>query len=802
MFALLISLSLGSWSAEVAVGTPPANVVRAPSSRAWFATATGWDDAFLVGWQDFRFADSPVVMVARMTADGGVEDPIGLTASNFNSSRPALSARGGLAAVAWESRESSWLRVLRRDGQWASAPRRFGGRCPAVAMGTTGGVFVSEDGPLRAVRFNADGVPIDVTPINVSGVTVPWSTCAKVAIDDSGVSAMVMWRDENTQTVWSAVLPMVGPLSTPTSIGTGAGGGGVALVATGADQWFGVSAFFPAPPAVHLQGYELTSATAVQVPFLSDAAWLSLELDRCAAGLCFAATSDGSNISLTLGSFPLDGGAATIASTQSVNSADWALAATRDGQQVALARADSSSAHVSFGGPDFAAMTPLRALNDGQPAQFEPDVAVLGDTALVAWLEQDATSGDIVVRGRRFSADGAALDPAVLTLLVPGAGEKLNEVELMADESAGEWIIATSAWDNERSWLVRVKNIGTIGTAQRLAARGMHLGFALAGKDVLATAKQYQTMWWDPVMVTIAPDGTETTTRMQDNGPKEHFTDVAVTANGERLVVWQDVDPNGMLDGIVAGKRVAPDGTVLDAAALRFTPPGADHGLEPQVVGDGVSGYFLVSRGYRQLWAQHIANGVASTPKPLLTAPLVYDAPGQLHLASSGDKAVVSFADPSDGGVLARELSIGSGGFEVTPLEPLADVGFVGQPAIAVGSSVVWAAYARADTTANALRVFVRTWQRAGDGTSCTAGYMCKSNTCAGVCVARPDPVDAGTVNDAGVIVLPDGGAVLPDGGAPPTRGPWELGIGASCSSVEGPLWLALSALLVLRRRR
>lgn len=807
MLALLISLSLGSWGAEIPVDQPPATVLRAPNSSPWFATATSWDDSFLVAWQDMRFANVPVVMVARSSFDGGVEDPIGIVASNFNAARPALSARGLIAAIAWEHHDEGWLRLLRRDGQFISSPREFGGRCPAVAMGTTGGVFVSEDGRVRAVRFDTSGNPTDMTPIDLSTVSVPYGTCARVSIDDTGTTAMIMWRDENTQTVWSAVLPLMGPLSMPTTVGMGAGGGGVAVTSISAGRWFGVSAFTPAPPLVHLQGYDLSAAGSVQIPFLADNAWLSLEMDRCASGICFAATFDGPSITLQLGSFPLDGGAANVFRSQSVNGADFAFAATRSGQELALAATDFSSADLVMGNADFTTSTPMLELNNGQPSQFEPDVAVLDGVALVAWIEQEVGFGTTVVRAKRFDANGMPLDANAMTLVFPENGEALSEVEIMVGGDA--WLVATSSWGSERSWLTRVRRDGTVEPQRRLGLRGMHCGFELSGEDVLVSSKQFQTMWWDPVMVTVSPDGGEVSTRMQDNGPKEHFTDVAITKNGERLVVWQDVDPDGMLEGIVAAKRIAEDGTVIDSTTLRLTPTSGGGGLEPQVVGDGRDGYFLVSRSSRQLWAQHVKGGIASSPKAILDTALTYEAPGNLHLVRSGDKAVVSFSDPSDGGVFARELSLATNGsLELTWLEPISDVAFTAFPAMAVSEDVVWATYARADTTTNNLRVQLRRWQRGSLGTSCSAGWMCLSNTCAAGsgCIDAPDAgagTDAGTsVDDAGVIILPDGGAVLPDGGTPPQRGKWQLGIGASCSSGDASLLVVLSALLAWRGSR
>ncbi|MFT3713649.1 MAG: hypothetical protein QM817_38820 [Archangium sp.] len=797
MLTLLISLSLGGWGAQTPVN-PTTGVVDSLGDT-WSVSATGWNQNFLVAWQDYRFAGQPVVIAARVTIDGGTLDPLGVVVSNLPGARPQVATSGPLAAIVWESHEDSYLRLMRDDATFASPPILMGGRCPSVALSSSGGVVVSENGALKARRFDTGGNWVDAAPIEISP-SVPWATCARVSIDSSGSRAMILWRDTTTDELLTANLSMTGTPSAPVSLGTDISSGPPLLVATGDDAWFGAAEWNAMPTGTSIAGFMLsTSSPAVNLSMLPNDAWLQLEATKCDRGVCFAAVRDATTTTLDFGIVPLDGGAPLIATSQTVSNADLALGATLDGTHLALAASDYSGTEVVIGRTDFVQATPMLRLTRSRPAQSEPDVAVLGDVALVTWIDTDETTGDNVVLGKRYDSNGMPLDAVPQKLIVP-AGEQLSEVEVMTGN--GEWVVGASSWGYESSWLVHVSSAGVAGTQTKLNARGMHGGFVLAGTDVLLTLKQYQTMWWDPVLVTIDATGMETTTRLQDNAPKEHFTDVAITGSGERLAVWQDVDPLAGVDAIVAGKRMSSSGALLDADAIRFTPPGTAEALEPQIVGDGVTGYFLVFHSYRQAWAMHLEGTTSSAPIALLDAPLQYDAPAHLNLVQSGKHALVSFSNPSDGGVMVRELAFESGNLSATPREPLSSDGFQAWPALAVGRTAVFATWARADFSRNAMQVFVRTWQREADGASCTAGWQCLSGQCSGTCVAPPD---AGTVT-----MGPDGGTVQPmsDGGTSGSEQPGnterrQLSLGFSCATVDGlSMWMISVALFAWRRGR
>jgi len=301
------------------------------------------------------------------------------------------------------------------------------------------------------------------------------------------------------------------------------------------------------------------------------------------------------------------------------------------------------------------------------------------------------------------------------------------------DGPTGWVVVLLDNW-SERVTVTRVAPDGTAGAEEQLGNGAAAFGAALDGERLVLALKHYTgtPAEWDPHFVTVEADGTETAVVAQLTAHKEEAPDVAITGNGTRLAVWVDQDAAGVQ--IIAGARMSPTGEVLDAPALRLTPPGTSWPTAPVAAGDGIDGFFVVWQSGKKLFAQHLSGTQVSAPLDFTTFNPGWEPLTQHVLVELPTGALVVYARLETGDVVVQELSL-AGGFHASPPEVVSEPGFSVWPAVGRGPGAAWFVYSRSDFSAVTLAGTVRTYALAPLGDACTADWMCATNACeAGAC--------------------------------------------------------------------
>lgn len=805
--ALVVTLVLGGWGAEVPMG-PAGSPVPAWGGRFHPTTAAQGDD-FLVAWQDGRFGGLPGIMLSRRLADGGVQPPFGVLASELNAKNPRLAANDAVALVTWEQDARTWLRP-RQGNQWLASPTSLAdGRCPDVALGPNGGIVVFEDGPIRALRLSPSGQVLDMSPLDISDVTLPWGACARATVDANGDS-LVVWLEGGN--LLARRVPASGPVTAVgflVDVGTAPSAPMLEVTSLGPAHFHVVAGWPVAGNMTRLTAYDIGNTSLWSAPLLPDGDWCGVDSATCGDNLCVLGRNGTTSLTLTWASVPLDAGATIPGPVFPTSTNSWDLGANPDGSvllAVSLAQNQVNAQLVSTA-PAFPLLGPPAVLSVAPPGQLGPRAAAFTDDLLVAWIRPtSATTSEVFIR--RFDRFGMPMDAQPVR--IGGALPHYDLVEV--HPTATGWVVVLLDSWSEQVAVQSVSPTGQVGPERQSNVTAADIGVAVEGERVLIAMKHYQGTTWDPYLTTLEPDGGETALRLQDTLSKEHGPDVAISGTGERLAVFQDVDPSATTDGIVAGVRVSSSGQPLDSAGFRISPPGGPEALNPEVVGDGDAGFFVVWQSYKLLYAQHVVGTAAGAPLAFAEmtaqgAPLT-----QHQLIATPRGALVVYANQVDGGVSAQELSVGPLGLAAGPPVALSTGSFNAWPTLALSTETGWATFSLAEPTESTMLGRVRPFAREGLGGACVAHWQCLSFACAsGICAAAV-VADGGTGGGAagggagGTGGGSGGGAAGGSGGSSTgggSGGPGEYRVGCSCTVLEpGGALLLLAFAFTLRPRR
>lgn len=250
-------------------------------------------------------------------------------------------------------------------------------------------------------------------------------------------------------------------------------------------------------------------------------------------------------------------------------------------------------------------------------AQTHPAVAWTGKNYLVVW--QDTRNGSADIFGARVSVQGAVLDPSGIAI---GTGPRDQTTPAIASDGR-ESLVVWSQNDTSSGWDVAGQRVDMAGHLVRSGSTkigGLPLLIAATSGNEVAPAVSYGgtarstptgnfLVTWEQATqgylgniyaarVTLAGRKLDTTPIPLATSSGSDYAPQVVwnPSTPQWLAVWGYLNAGSGVDAVI-GKRIRPQGTVVDGSPIQITynsnDPG-DSAANPTVVSAGLGGYLVL----------------------------------------------------------------------------------------------------------------------------------------------------------------------------------------------------------------